>query len=47
MFEDDHRNLKVPHSIGMRTILVGPERTGKHIHHQTSDLTAFLSQIVG
>ncbi len=47
MFEDDHRNLKVPHEIGMRTVLVGPETKGQHIHHQTTDLTAFLSQIVG
>lgn len=47
MFEDDHRNLKVPHTIGMRTVLVGPEQDGAHIHHQTTDLTAFLSQIVG
>ena len=47
MFEDDHCNLKVPHTIGMRTVLVGPEQDGAHIHHQTTDLTAFLSQIVG
>lgn len=47
MFEDDHRNLKVPYAIGMRTVLVGPEQTADHIHHQTTDLTAFLSQIVG
>ena len=24
MFEDDHRNLAVPHGLGMRTVLVGP-----------------------
>jgi putative hydrolase of the HAD superfamily len=47
MFEDDHRNLRVPHDIGMRTVLVGPEVKEDHIHHQTTDLTAFLSQIVG
>ncbi len=46
MFEDDHRNLRVPHDIGMRTVLVGPHVDGAHIHHQTTDLTAFLSQIV-
>jgi putative hydrolase of the HAD superfamily len=46
MFEDDHRNLKVPHSIGMRTVLVGPKQAGDHIHCQTTDLTTFLSQIV-
>ena len=26
MFEDDHRNLEVPHRLGMRTVLVGPGR---------------------
>ena len=46
MFEDDHRNLRVPHDIGMRTVLVGPETQADYIQHQTSDLTAFLSQIV-
>ena len=46
MFEDDHRNLKVPHSMGMRTVLVGPNQAGDHIHCQTTDLTTFLSQIV-
>ena len=46
MFEDDHRNLKVPHRMGMRTVLVGPNQAGDHIHCQTTDLTTFLSQIV-
>lgn len=46
MFEDDHRNLKVPHIMGMRTVLVGPNQAGDHIHCQTTDLTTFLSQIV-
>ena len=48
MFEDDPRNLAVPHALGMRTVLVSPERAeDDHIHHHTSDLTGFLSQIVG
>lgn len=47
MFEDDHRNLRVPFDIGMQTVLVGPPQAQTHIHHQTTDLTAFLSQIVG
>lgn len=43
MFEDDPRNLSAPHDMGMRTILVAPERhDGDHIHHQTVDLKAFL-----
>lgn len=47
MFEDDPRNLAVPHALGMRTVLVGPLGTeAPHIHHQTDDLTAFLSQVV-
>lgn len=46
MFEDDPRNLEVPHRLGMRTVLVGPPAVQPYIHHQTEDLTAFLSQIV-
>ncbi|MDF3855703.1 pyrimidine 5'-nucleotidase [Paracoccus sp. P2] len=53
MFEDDPRNLAIPHSLGMRTILVGPGRHGPdelaqdhdhgpHVHHRTGDLAAFL-----
>lgn len=43
MFEDDPRNLAVPHEMGMRTVLVGdaPVRAD-HIHHHTRDLTGFL-----
>lgn len=55
-FEDDPRNLEVPHRLGMRTVLVGPGRHGPdllagpqdhgpHVHHQTDDLTAFLRRI--
>ncbi len=49
MFEDDARNLKVPAALGMKTVLVGPRRTAPmaHIQHQTDDLAAFLSQLVG
>ena len=43
MFEDDPRNLMVPHKIGMRTIYVAPnEMAADHIHHHTSDLSGFL-----
>jgi|LGOV01.1.fsa_nt_gb putative hydrolase of the HAD superfamily len=46
MFEDDIRNLAVPHQLGMKTVLVGPHETAPHIHHHTEDLTAFLTQLV-
>ncbi|MDP0925742.1 pyrimidine 5'-nucleotidase [Paracoccus onubensis] len=55
-FEDDPRNLAVPHTLGMRTILVGPGRDGPnalaaggrigdHVQHRTGDLTVFLRDI--
>lgn len=43
MFEDDPRNLKVPHEIGMATVLVGGQDDGAHIHYRTDDLAAFLN----
>jgi len=47
MFEDDARNLAVPHELGMRTVHVAPEAMpAPHIHHHTDDLSAFLSQLV-
>ncbi|TWI32936.1 pyrimidine 5'-nucleotidase [Paracoccus sulfuroxidans] len=57
MFEDDPRNLKVPHSLGMRTILVGDgshgadplppgQKHGDHVQDQTADLLAFLGNLV-
>jgi putative hydrolase of the HAD superfamily len=46
MFEDDVRNLKVPHALGMRTVLVTPEHAAHdHVDHHTSDLTAFLNAL--
>jgi putative hydrolase of the HAD superfamily len=45
MFEDDHRNLAVPHRLGMRTVLVGPAATHPHVHHQTEDLVGFLARL--
>ncbi|MCQ0968958.1 pyrimidine 5'-nucleotidase (plasmid) [Paracoccus sp. TK19116] len=52
-FEDDPRNLTVPHDLGMVTVLVGDgrhgpdvlppgHRYGPHVQHRTDDLTAFL-----
>ncbi len=46
MFEDDPRNLEIPHALGMKTVLVGRGTSAAHISHQTNDLTGFLSQIV-
>ncbi len=47
MFEDDLRNLEVPHAMGLRTVHVAPERDEKpHVHHHTDDLSAFLEQLI-
>ncbi|MCB1313895.1 MAG: pyrimidine 5'-nucleotidase [Sedimentitalea sp.] len=47
MFEDDPRNLAVPHEMGMRTVHVAPERhAAAHIHHHTDDLAGFLEGLV-
>jgi putative hydrolase of the HAD superfamily len=44
MFEDDARNLAVPHALGMRTVHVAPAPLAlPHIHHHTSDLSDFLA----
>lgn len=46
MFEDDMRNLQVPHAMGMRTIHVAPTAQPQpHIQHHTANLAAFLSQL--
>lgn len=46
MFEDDPRNLQVPHAMGMRTVLVGETTVAApHIHHTTQDLTSFLKAL--
>lgn len=46
MFEDDPRNLAAPHDMGMRTVLVAPERLdAPHIHHHTDNLAAFLGRL--
>jgi putative hydrolase of the HAD superfamily len=47
MFEDDPRNLAVPHAMGLRTVHVAPAATPQaHIHHHTADLSQFLAQLV-
>lgn len=46
MFEDDPRNLAVPHALGMTTVHVAPEPVpAGHIHHHTDDLNSFLSGV--
>ena len=48
MFEDDPRNLAVPHALGMRTVLVAPRPApAAHIHHHTDDLAGFLARLTG
>lgn len=47
MFEDDPRNLEIPHALGLKTVLVGPTKPAPHIHHHTNDLTTFLDSLLG
>lgn len=47
MFEDEARNLKAPHAMGMRTVHVAPEpEDHAHIHHHTDDLAGFLERLL-
>ena len=46
MFEDEARNLAVPHALGMRTVHVAPHaEPAEHVHHHTDDLHDFLTRI--
>lgn len=46
MFEDDTRNLRHPHAIGMKTVHVAPTPAPEeHIHHHTDDLARFLANL--
>ena len=48
MFEDDSRNLAVPHALGMQTVHVAPKADqASHIHHHTDDLLDRCRQRVG
>lgn len=50
MFEDDPRNLKVPHDLGMKTVYVAAaplDPPAPHIHHHTDNLSAFLRALIG
>jgi len=47
MFEDDPRNLAVPHAMGLRTVHVAPTpEPADHIEHHTDDLAGFLARLV-
>jgi putative hydrolase of the HAD superfamily len=47
MFEDDARNLQVPHRLGMLTVHVAPApEPAPHIHHHTDDLAGFLQRLM-
>jgi putative hydrolase of the HAD superfamily len=47
MFEDDPRNLRAPHEMGLRTVLVADRaHDARHIHHHTDDLVGFLTKLV-
>ena len=46
MFEDDPKNLAVPHAMGLLTVHVAPQMlAAPHIHHHTDDLVAFLTRL--
>lgn len=46
MFEDDSRNLEVPHALGMRTVHVAPEEIKRDfIHFHTGSLVEFLRKL--
>src|SRR6056297_821528 len=47
MFEDEARNLEIPHQMGLRTVHVAskPDTAG-HIHHHTDDLSGFLAKLL-
>ena len=47
MFEDEARNLQVPHSLGMQTIHVAPAPvTAPYLQHHTNNLRQFLKLLV-
>lgn len=46
MFEDDIRNLEVPHAMGLRTVHVAPEAApAPYVDHHTADLAGFLARL--
>ncbi len=48
MFEDEARNLAVPHALGMATVLVAAaHEPAPHVGHWTDDLAGFLLSLSG
>lgn len=48
MFEDDPRNLEVPHDLGMKTVHVAPAHAAHDapfVQHHTDDLAGFLKKL--
>lgn len=46
MFEDDARNLAVPHALGMRTVHISPDPVRAiHVHHHSEHLSDFLGRL--
>ena len=47
MFEDEPRNLKVPHELGLRTVHVHDvAQEAPHIHFSTDNLSGFLGSVL-
>ncbi|MBY5972959.1 pyrimidine 5'-nucleotidase [Ferrimonas balearica] len=47
MFEDDPRNLAVPHAMGLRCVHVAPEaHEAEHVHFHTDNLGGFLKSLL-
>ncbi|WP_417257662.1 pyrimidine 5'-nucleotidase [Celeribacter sp.] len=49
MFEDDPRNLKVPHALGMKTVHIAPaplDPPAPHVQFHAADLTGFLATLL-
>ena len=50
MFEDDPRNLKVPHEMGLETVWITPGDDPRprpdHVDHRAEDLAGFLGRLV-
>ena len=45
MFEDEPKNLEVPHKMGMQTVLITDEEIEDSRHHITNNLTNFLLKL--
>ena len=45
MFEDEYKNLEVPHQLGMRTIYISDKNNTEKRHYVTKNLTNFLHKL--